>query len=377
MKTEFVSMAERLGARLCRDAIWSGNQCNWTADCLEHGVKGYRALTGAFYDGTSGIALFLHRLSEITGERIFSLTAQAALRQALTNISRLGTGFYAGSLGVLFAQLQIRGDIDVDDLLHRAARHPDDLDLMYGSAGAIAVLLSAFTKTRDQPLIEAALHHGDLLLEQAQNTSAGLSWVTFKDRPPLTGFSHGAAGIAWALLELFRVTSEIRFREAALSAFAYEQSVFDAERGNWPDFRSESTGFMNAWCHGAAGISLSRLRAWTILQANEWRTQAEIALATVQKETSSMENCSLCHGVAGNADILITASVGLDRPDLLRTAEQLGAEAFDRFEKRRLPWPCGLPDAGELPDLMLGLAGIGLFYLRLAEPAIPSPLLPL
>ncbi len=377
MKSECVSMAERLGARLCRDAIWSGNQCNWTANCLEHGVKGHRALTGAFYDGTSGIALFLHRLSEITGERIFSLTAQAALRQALTNISRLGTGFYAGSLGVLFAQLQIRGDIEVDDLLHYAARHPDDLDLMYGSAGAIAVLLSAFRQTSDQQLVEAALHHGDLLLAQAQNTSAGISWVTFKDRPPLTGFSHGAAGIAWALLELFRVTSETRFRDAALSAFAYEQSVFDAERGNWPDFRSEPTGFMNAWCHGAAGISLSRLRAWAILQDKQWRSQAEIALATVQEQTGSMENCSLCHGIAGNADILITASLGLDRPELLTTAEQLAQEAFDRFEKRRLPWPCGLPDAGELPDLMLGLAGIGLFYLRLADPAIPSPLLPL
>ena len=370
-------MAERLGARLCRDAIWSGNQCNWTADCLEHGVKGHRALTGAFYDGTSGIALFLHRLSEVTGERIFSLTAQAALRQALSNISRLGNGFYAGSLGVLFAQLQIRGKIDSASLLHRATRHPDELDLMYGSAGAIAVLLSAFRQTGDQQLVDAALHHGDLLLAQAQNTSAGIGWITFKDRPPLTGFSHGIAGIAWTLLELSHVTSEARFREAALKGFAYEQSVFDTERGNWPDFRSEPTAFMNAWCHGAAGISLSRLRAWAILHDNEWLTQAEIALATVQEQINSMENCSLCHGMAGNADILITGSIALDRPDLLNKAEQLAHEAFNRFEKRRLPWPCGLPDAGELPDLMLGLAGIGLFYLRLADPAIPSPLLPL
>ena len=58
-------------------------------------------------------------------------------------------------------------------------------------------------------------------------------------------------------------------------------------------------------------------------------------------------------------------------------AESVAQEGFDRFEKRRIPWPCGLPDANETPDLMLGLAGIGYFYLRLAAPAkIPSVLLP-
>jgi hypothetical protein len=39
----------------------------------------------------------------------------------------------------------------------------------------------------------------------------------------------------------------------------------------------------------------------------------------------------------------------------------------------RAPWPCGT--SGDTPNLMLGLAGIGYFYLRLAIPAIPSILL--
>jgi hypothetical protein len=41
-----------------------------------------------------------------------------------------------------------------------------------------------------------------------------------------------------------------------------------------------------------------------------------------------------------------------------------------------LPWPCGVPGGGESPSLMLGLAGIGHFYLRLYDPAsVPSVLL--
>jgi hypothetical protein len=37
-------------------------------------------------------------------------------------------------------------------------------------------------------------------------------------------------------------------------------------------------------------------------------------------------------------------------------------------------WPCGT-HVGETPNLMLGLAGIGHYYLRLYQPAIPSVLI--
>ena len=41
-----------------------------------------------------------------------------------------------------------------------------------------------------------------------------------------------------------------------------------------------------------------------------------------------------------------------------------------------VPWPSGVPGAGEAPGLMLGCAGTGYFYLRLADPvAVPSALL--
>jgi lantibiotic modifying enzyme len=38
------------------------------------------------------------------------------------------------------------------------------------------------------------------------------------------------------------------------------------------------------------------------------------------------------------------------------------------------PWPCGTFE-GETTSLFLGLAGIGLFYLRLDDPAVDSVLL--
>ena len=118
-----------------------------------------------------------------------------------------------------------------------------------GSAGAIAVLLNL-------QLVEAASTHGDLLLSEACRNDKGWSWKTIPSVRNLTGFSHGASGIAWALLELYNVTGEARFRDAALEAFRYERHCFNPTEQNWPDFRDRQTSFPVYWCHGAAGIAL-------------------------------------------------------------------------------------------------------------------------
>ena len=69
------------------------------------------------------------------------------------------------------------------------------------------------------------------------------------------------------------------------------------------------------------------------------------------------------------------AAAGFSAPNLRQAAEQAGYSAIEQFEGQRLPWPCGLPGAGETKNLMLGTAGIGYFYLRLADPKLPTVLM--
>jgi type 2 lantibiotic biosynthesis protein LanM len=376
MNSHYLDIAARIAARLCRDALWSRGRCNWTGDFLDDDAVEHRALGPDLYDGTSGIALFLSRIAAATGEPIFRLTADAALRQALEKLPLPGCGLYSGGMGIHYAAAEMGREIDQDALIRQAAPDRSELDVIGGSAGAIAVLLSLYRRMPAARLLETAIAHGDLLLAEASKEEIGWSWKTMESPRNLTGFSHGAAGIGWALAELYAATHEHRFRAAALEAFHYERSCWNPEERNWPDFREARTEYPVLWCHGAAGIGFSRLRAWQILGDEELLAEARAALETVRGNIGSLQNYSLCHGEMGNADLLIHASQVLNEEAWLASAQAVAEEGFERFERRRVPWPCGLPGANETPGLMLGLAGIGHFYLRLADPTTPTVLLP-
>src|ERR1022692_1950644 len=70
MNPNYLDIAGRIAARLCRDALWSRGRCNWTADFSEDGGIAHGALGPNLYAGTSGIALFLARRASVTGERM-------------------------------------------------------------------------------------------------------------------------------------------------------------------------------------------------------------------------------------------------------------------------------------------------------------------
>ena len=191
----------------------------------------------------------------------------------------------------------------------------------------------------------------------------------------LAGFSHGAAGIAWALLELAALTGEERFRTAACAGIAYERSLFSLEEGNWPDLRdlktSGQTGdngqhrFMTAWCHGAPGIGLARLRSLQHLDDAVIRAEIDTALQITLAQGFG-GNHSLCHGDLGNLELLLQASQVLAEPQWHTQVHRIAAIVLDSIS--RDGWLCGPPLGVESPGLMTGLAGIGYGLLRLAEP---------
>lgn len=408
----FLSTADGIGQRLSQEAVWHEDRCNWLgAEPVEQsrmsGQPGltYRALGPELYSGTSGLALFLAELHAATGEAAARRTALGAIRQSLARVDAVPPtnrlGLHTGWIGIAFAAARVGSVLGEEELLGHAIRllrrsadenrDEHEFDLMSGHAGAIAALVVLCNVLNEVPLLDFAAQLGDGLLKTADETDAGYSWKSFgfpKQRN-LTGFSHGTAGVGYALLELFQVTDDSRYLRAAEQAFRYERYWFDATAGNWPDFREEPArdrrgkrplSFATFWCHGAPGIALSRLRAYEVVRDETYKDEATLALRTTREMVemtlrSGIGNFSLCHGLAGNAEVLLYGYrvLGQDQAHLTELAYNVAYEGIQRYATRGHSWPCGT--GGETPSLMLGLAGIGHFYLRLQDSSMPSVLI--
>lgn len=408
----FLRTAEAIAHRLAQEAVWHGDRCNWlgtepvnsTRAGLHRG-QSYRALGPELYDGTSGVALFLAEMSAAIGDAATRRTALGAIAQALSRVDAVPPakqiGLYAGTVGIAFVAARAGSILAEAGLLEQAARllrrvsgeerFDREFDLVAGPAGAIPALMILQDILEDKSLIDVAVRLGDKLLQSADKSDIGYSWrasISSKQRN-LTGFSHGSAGVGYAMLELFHATGETKYRVGAERAFDYERHWFNREAGNWPDFREElrqgrrrnaPLSFATFWCHGAPGIALSRLRAYQLINDATCKAEAITALETTRNTIrswlhSGTANYSLCHGLAGNAETLIYGCEVLgQRTEDRELVADVAHAGCERYAKRGGAWPCGV-GGEETPSLMLGLAGIGHFYLRLHVPKIPSILI--
>lgn len=388
-----VAAGERLAALAKRGqgrASWLGlawtNNRGWWLRQLEYDL----------YSGLPGIILSLAYLGEITGREDFVRLAEEALATLQRQLERWPRlvqflGGYDGWTGLVFtwnhlASLWGREELLAEalDMLPKIAPLIDtdeDLDILRGSAGGIVPLLALHRATGSDLALTLARQMGDRLIATARPFEEGRGWlVAASPLRALTGFSHGASGPAWALAELYGATADERYREIALQAVAFEDSTFSPEHANWPDQRigpehpeDAPPTFMAAWCHGACGIGLSRLRMLRHIAEPHIQRDAATAVSTTARKAFGFNHC-LCHGDLGALELLLEASQTLEDGRWGEELERLAAGVLASIDEHG--FICGVPLGVETPGLLDGLAGISYGLLRLAEPErVPSALL--
>ncbi|HAZ44442.1 MAG TPA: type 2 lantipeptide synthetase LanM [Cyanobacteria bacterium UBA11369] len=397
---EAIQQAIALATDLQKRAIRSTDgSATWIAPQYVLGAKRFQLqpIGSNLYDGSCGIALFLAALEKVSngaGFRNLALGALQPFRQDLWDSTAayipttMGIGGASGCGSIIYGLVRVSQFLEEPTLLKDAKRlaclitpaviaADQTFDIISGSAGLILGLLALHDISADTEVLEQAITCGHHLLNHRVASDSGYrTWIAL-DGKLLTGFSHGAAGIAYALLRLYQATGEAAFLDAAQEAIAYEGSVFIYKQANWPDFREastkESTTCMCSWCHGAPGIGLARVAGLDMLDTDEIRQDIEVAVNTTkQHQLSIMDH--LCCGNLGRVEFLLTAARKVSQPQLLETAMEQAAQVVFRAKQR------GTfnynPSLGYTPGLFQGAAGIGYELLRLAHPdLLPSVLL--
>jgi lantibiotic modifying enzyme len=220
-----------------------------------------------------------------------------------------------------------------------------------------------------------------LLATQIEAGHGAAAWPS-RDGRLLAGFAHGAAGIAYALARLFKITGNENYLEAAAAAHRFERRLFSAVHGNWPvvgaegDSVSGAPVFMTAWCHGAPGLGLARALALDVMSDEEILAEIGSAVTTtLGAERHSSDH--LCCGNLGRADFLLTVGRRLQKSELVDSARAIAGRSAERARERghfALP---STPFEYRVfaPGFFQGLAGIGYQLLRTAAPSkLPSVL---
>jgi lantibiotic modifying enzyme len=415
-RTGLLNAAKHIGLNLYATAYWHEGRCNWVGRSVREGADvgmpitpTVTALGPELYSGTAGIALVLAQLYARTGIEQARATAQGAMMHALWRSNELPSAtrpsFHTGSVGIAYAAVRVGrliGDSHLVEegieLAHRAVLSREEnhlLDVIGGNAGAIAPLLWLAELPGGDSLRNSTIELAEELAAAAIKRES--IWCWDNDRAcgkgigptPLCGLAHGASGMGLALIEIGVHLKRQDWIEGGLAAFAYEDQLYDDDQNNWPDLRELGSrtqpgaprrpSFMVAWCHGAAGIGLARLRAYRLLPQRRIELligiQRAIRATAARLQTLPVDvDASPCHGRAGLAETLLFATTALGDPQYADRA----AHMWRRILRDRAPdvdWLCGVPSGRNNPSLMLGQAGIAYALLRADAPsAVPSVL---
>lgn len=395
-------MAKELLCKIGRNAIYSedGTDVNWIGVKL-FGIKEnqwmIQALPNTLYDGTVGINLVFHlyewiyqdkkyhEICEVLDNRI--LRYIDTISDGKKSIAEFNTGVFCGEGSILYA-LNVLYEIYDDSkyklyfdkwlsCMETIISEDCLFDLISGNSGIVLVLINMYKKTGTPTYLQKAIQIAEQLIEDMVTDNGKVGWKSEVVPEVLAGFAHGNSGFIEMFSRLYEVYPQTKYLRVLSRLVEYENSLYSEKNNNWTDLRKFPEEDQNrdqpiAWCHGAAGILLSRLTLYNAIK-NSGET---VLLQQVIKDISLAKNkliedglhagFCLCHGNMGNLLIL-------KRYAEIFGDKQVRSICASRFEQilEFLNDQNILPTELYNPGFMTGLSGIVYALLKYTMPELP------
>lgn len=356
------------------------------------------------FNGSAGMLLFFLSLYRYNQKQPYLQTALAIADRLLQHTAiphqRFYT-FYGGAAGMLYVCTQLYKSTGNTAYLNKALDlelsyrtgfrdRVTSCDLLSGQAGILLAVSHVYAHTKETSLLHTIDGILNRLVAGAHIAHTGFKWDTFKHSyDSLTGFSHGASGIAFALLQAGRYFGATGLQYLAEQAYQYEASYIDKQTGNYMDLRVGAERMRNiresyehdlhewplsafrhtmsgisSWAHGAAGCAISRLFAYEATHEQVYVQQARQALAYSWQYYLQQQyiDYSLCSGYGGIAAAFKQAAKTLREPVWHTRALHIATAAIDYYNKHHT-YNSKLQQNVVDHGLFSGLAGVGYWLL--------------
>ncbi len=271
-----------------------------------------------------------------------------------------------------------------DQIAGRLLAAPADperyLDIIAGDAGLLLALLPG---TPDPLALQAAHTLADRLAAAAEPTPDGPQWRYKAGWPQLMpGFSHGTAGVAYALAAAARTLDRPDLADVATAGARTILAIGDHPTG-WAvpltiPLNPGRPPVNYGWCHGPAGTARLFVFLDTIDPQPAWRHATEACLQALRDSRlparlypGYWDNLARCCGTAGVGQLLLDRYQATGDRALLAWSATLATD----LTARALPAPGGVtwsntehsktpPGLPPEPGLMQGTAGIAAYLAR-------------
>ncbi|NII82854.1 MULTISPECIES: lanthionine synthetase LanC family protein [unclassified Pedobacter] len=346
------------------------------------------------FNGNCGIILFFLELYQFDGNSDHLRIVDKGMHRILNANAVQHPKFFAlytGLGGVIYTCLKVfevaGNTFYKEKALELTLAHKQELtaglskaDLLSGYSGNLLMLTLLYHHTGDNEVLNMVSLLIERLITEARISEQGLKWdysSSKKAYDSMTGFSHGAAGIALVLMQVgqyFKANGLIYLAEEALK---YEMQYYYSPSKNWLDLRlgphrlnkadvhewklqtflAEMTD-VNAWAHGAAGVGITRQMALQLTKQKQYRLSCSNALQRCLDDLEKLDRTdfTLVSGYCGMIPLLLNHKKKAQIVLILDKAKML----YQKTNSYNAYVSCGCDDYG----LLSGKSGIGYIILN-------------